>query len=114
MSLTVAAESEPGARTTPTTNKQGIHNNVAFRAGTGRFLWWACWPSATNDPLLKMLAVVPSIEFGFVGGIDVHRGQQHSFASERHFATVLIRVILEHDPEKRKPVFRKDHAQIER
>ena len=38
-----------------------------------------------RDPLFQMLAVVPSVEFGLVGGIDVHRGQQHAFSGERHF-----------------------------
>jgi hypothetical protein len=38
-----------------------------------------------GDALLQMLAVVPAIEVGFVGWIDVHRRQQHAFSSERHF-----------------------------
>jgi hypothetical protein len=45
-----------------------------------------------RDALFKMFAVVPAIEFGLVGGIDVHRRQQHSRSSERHFAKFLYRV----------------------
>jgi len=31
-----------------------------------------------------MLAVVPDIEFLLVGGIDIHRRDEHSFAGHRH------------------------------
>jgi hypothetical protein len=37
-----------------------------------------------RDPLQQMLAVIPPIEVGLIGRIDVHRGQQHSFSGERH------------------------------
>ena len=38
-----------------------------------------------GDALFKMLAVVPTVEVGFIGGIDVHRSQQHALSRERHF-----------------------------
>src|SRR5258705_560139 len=38
-----------------------------------------------GDALIEMFAVVPAIEFGLIGSIDVHRGQQHSLSGERHF-----------------------------
>jgi len=37
-----------------------------------------------RDALDQMLAVIPSIEFRFVGWGDVHRCQQHSFSGQRH------------------------------
>ena len=44
-----------------------------------------------RDALFEMFAVVPSVEFGLVGGIDIHRRQQHAFSGHRHFCAVLIR-----------------------
>ena len=38
----------------------------------------------TDSALEQMFAVIPSIEFGFVRCIDIHRGQQHSLSGERH------------------------------
>src|SRR4029078_13011284 len=32
-----------------------------------------------RNALLEMLAVVPAVEFGLMGGVDVHRRQQHAF-----------------------------------
>jgi hypothetical protein len=43
-----------------------------------------------RDAFEQMLAVVPSIELGFVRWVDVHRCQQHSFTGQWHFANVPI------------------------
>src|SRR6188768_1531309 len=37
-----------------------------------------------------MLAVVPAIEFGLIGWLNVHRRQQHSFSGERHVGKSLL------------------------
>src|SRR4051794_8326427 len=44
-----------------------------------------CFEEAVDgDALLEMFAVVPAVEFGFVGRIDIHRCQQHSLSGDRH------------------------------
>jgi hypothetical protein len=42
-----------------------------------------------GDALFEMFAVVPAVELGFIGGVDVHRRQQHAFSGHRHFSTIL-------------------------
>ncbi len=44
-----------------------------------------------RDALFEMLAIIPTVEIGFIGRVDVHRCQQHAFSGERHSRISLSR-----------------------
>ena len=72
----------------------GIQAEI-FRAALMRDIAPGFQKAVDRDALLEMLAVVPPVEFGLVGRIDVHRRQQHSFSGERHFCDDPYPVIFE-------------------
>jgi hypothetical protein len=42
--------------------------------------------------LLQMLAVIPAVELGLVGGVDIHRRQQHAFSGHWHLFVSCLHI----------------------
>src|SRR5882672_6884178 len=87
---------------------RAVQHRKGFGGIEAEVFWAGCMRDVTprlektvdRDALLEMLAIIPEIEFALVGGIDVHRRQQHPFSSQWHscipycYSTFILRSAL--------------------
>lgn len=81
-------------------SRRGVEAKV-FRAGPMRDIAPSLEKSLDCDALSQMLTIVPPVEIGLMGWIDVHRRQQHSFSGERHLRILIQR---SRKPDRRSPL----------